>query len=153
MAFCAKCGSELTAETKFCAACGAPVGGPQTPLPTSTAMSSNLAGLLCYVVGFITGIVFLVIEPYKQDKFVRFHAFQSIFLSAVWFAFHIVWSYLFMGVFWNPFSSLWHLLLLINNLVSLAFLACALLLMYKAYHNERYRLPYIGDLAAKQAGE
>ena len=115
-------------------------------------MSSNVAGLLSYILGFITGIIFLVIEPYKNDKFVRFHAFQSIFLSIVWIAFRIVWGYIVMGMIWSPFSGLWALLGLVSMLISLAFFACVLLLMYKAYNNERFKLPIIGDLAAKQAG-
>jgi uncharacterized membrane protein len=156
MAFCAQCGTQLTEGTKFCASCGAAVGaaaaGPVTPAPAGTAMSSNVAGLLCYLFGFITGLIFLVIEPYRKDKFVRFHAFQSIFLSVLWLAFHFVWSSIVMGMFWSPFSGLWGLLTLLSSLISLAFLACVLFLMYKAYNNEEYRLPFLGDLAAKQAG-
>ena len=41
---------------------------------------------LSYLVGWVTGLIFLVIEPYKNDKFVRFNAFQSIFLSIAVFA-------------------------------------------------------------------
>ena len=115
-------------------------------------MSSNVAGLLTYVLGFITGVIFLVIEPYKNDRFVRFHAFQSIFLSAVWIGFRIVWGYVVMGLIWNLFSGLWGLLGLVSMLISLTFLACLLFMMYKAYNNERFKLPVIGDLAAKQAG-
>ena len=156
MAFCAKCGTQLAEGTSFCASCGTPVGAapgsPPTPAATGTGMSSNVAGLLTYILGFITGIIFLVIEPYKNDKFVRFHAFQSIFLSVVWIGFRIVWGYVVMGLIWSPFSGLWALLGLISMLVSLLFLACTLFLMYKAYNNERFKLPIIGDLAAKQAG-
>jgi len=164
MAFCTKCGAQVGEGMGFCPACGAPTGsaaaGPGAPAagaaagpPTSsTAMSSNVAGLLTYILGFITGIIFLVIEPYKNDKFVRFHAFQSIFLSAIWIGFRIVWGYIIMGMLWNPFSGLWRLLAMISMLVSLAFLACILFLMYKAYNNERFKLPIIGELAAKQAG-
>ena len=156
MAFCAKCGAQLGEGTSFCSACGSPVGsaggGPAAPTAGGAAMSSNVAGLLTYILGFITGVIFLVIEPYKNDKFVRFHAFQSIFLSAVWIAFRIVWGYVVMGLIWNPFSGLWGLLGLVSMLVSLAFLACVLFMMYKAYNNELFKLPVIGDLAAKQAG-
>ena len=156
MAFCARCGAQLADGTSFCAACGSSIGSaagtPATPAAGSAAMSSNIAGLLTYILGFITGIIFLVIEPYKNDKFVRFHAFQSIFLSAVWIGFRIVWGNIVMGMFWNPFSGLWGLLGLISMLVSLAFVACVLFLMYKAYNNERFKLPIIGELAAKQAG-
>jgi uncharacterized membrane protein len=131
---------------------GSAPSGPTAPAAPGTAMSSNVAGLLCYILGFITGIIFLVIEPYKNDKFVRFHAFQSIFLSIVWIAFRFVWGYVVMGMIWSPFSGLWALLGLVSMLISLAFLACVLFLMYKAYNNERYKIPFIGDLATKQAG-
>ena len=164
MAFCTKCGAQLGEGMSFCAACGSATGsaaggppapaagGATAPASGSVAMSSNVAGLLTYILGFITGVIFLVIEPYKNDKFVRFHAFQSIFLSAVWIGFRIVWGTIVMGMIWSPFSALWALLGLISMLISLAFLACILFLMYKAYNNERFKLPIIGELAAKQAG-
>jgi len=115
-------------------------------------MSSNVAGLLCYILGFITGIIFLVIEPYKNDRFVRFHAFQSIFFNVAvivfWIAYMIVASIL-------GFVSLGILAAvmgLVGLLISLAILAFWLFLMYKAYNNELYKIPFIGDLAAKQVG-
>ena len=162
MAFCTKCGAQVGQGMSFCPACGSPAGtvagapapaggGAAVPATGSTAMSSNVAGLLTYILGFITGIIFLVIEPYRRDKFVRFHAFQSIFLSAVWIGFRIVWGSIVMGMLWSPLSGLWGLLAMISMLVSLAFLACMLFLMYKAYNNEMYRIPFIGDLAEQQA--
>ena len=156
MAFCAKCGTQLGEGATFCASCGTPAGsagsGPAVPAASVTAMSSNVAGLLAYILFFVTGIIFLVIEPYKNDKFVRFHAFQSIFFSVAWIAFQIIWGNIFMGMIWSSFSGLWALLRLIGMLISLAFLACWVFLMYKAYNNECYKIPFIGDLAAKQAG-
>ena len=156
MAFCAKCGTPLAEGISFCASCGTPVGsaagGPAAPAAAGTAMSSNVAGLLCYILGFITGIIFLVIEPYKNDKFVRFHAFQSIFFNVAlivfWIAYTIVagiLSYVSLGI-------LGLLMGLLGLLISLAILAYWIFLMYKAYNNERYKIPFIGDLAAKQAG-
>ena len=155
MAFCAKCGSQVAEGTSFCVSCGTPISAPRSPgapAVAGTAMASNVAGLLTYVLGFITGIIFLVIEPYKNDKFVRFHAFQSIFLSVLWIGFRIVWGYIVMGMIWGPFSGLWAPLGLISMLISLGFAACFLFLMYKAYNNEQFKLPIIGDLAAKQVG-
>ena len=156
MAFCAKCGTPLAEGVSFCASCGTPVGsaagGPAAPAGAGTAMSSNVAGLLTYILGFITGIIFLVIEPYKNDKFVRFHAFQSIFFNVAlivfWIAYMIVASIL-------GFVSLGILAMvmgLVGLLISLAILAYWIFLMYKAYNNELYKIPFIGDLAAKQAG-
>jgi len=156
MAFCAKCGTPLAEGISFCASCGTPVGsaagGPATPAAAGTAMASNVAGLLTYILGFITGIIFLVIEPYKNDKFVRFHAFQSIFFNVAlivfWIAYMIVASIL-------GFVSLGILTIvmgLVGLVISLAILAYWIFLMYKAYNNELYKIPFIGDLAAKQVG-
>jgi uncharacterized membrane protein len=55
-------------------------------------MSPNVAGALAYPLGFITGILFLKIDPYKYDPFVRFHAFQSIFLSCFYFLLIMAWD-------------------------------------------------------------
>ena len=156
MAFCVKCGAQLAEGTSFCGSCGTAAGsasgGAAAPAAAGTAMSSNVAGLLAYILGFITGIIFLVIEPYKNDKFVRFHAFQSIFFNVAlvvfWIAYSIVTSIL-------GFVSLGVLAVvmgLIALLVSLAILAYWIFLMYKAYNRELYKIPFIGDLAAKQVG-
>ena len=94
MAACSKCGSVIAENAVFCSVCGSPVssaGRPAVPPPpppplagaASTGMTSNIAGALCYLLTFITGILFLVLEPYKRDRFVRFHAFQSIFFGVI----------------------------------------------------------------------
>jgi len=111
-------------------------------------MTSNVAGALAYILGFITGVIFLVLEPYNRDKFVRFHAFQSVFFSAAMIAFQIVWG-IFMGVF--GFGFLWRLFYFVDRLVMLAAFLVWLYTMYKAYNNEKYMLPTIGELALKQA--
>jgi len=115
-------------------------------------MSSNVAGLLAYVLGFITGIIFLVIEPYKNDKFVRFHAFQSIFFNVgiivFWIAYMIVvsiLSFVTLGIMAMVMG-------LVGFLISLAILAYWIFLMYQAYNNKLYKIPFVGDLAAKQVG-
>jgi len=84
MAFCASCGAPV--EGKFCAKCGAPMGAAvpppgAAPGVAAAGMTDNAASALCYVLGLITGILFLVLAPYNQNKTIRFHAFQSIFLS------------------------------------------------------------------------
>lgn len=165
MAFCAKCGAPTSEGSAFCGACGAPVGSTQ-PVATqpslgnlppggassSKPIASNGAAALAYLVGFITGIIFLVIEPYKRDSYVRFHAFQSIFLSVIYIAFFMVWGVISGTIAVISLGFLWSLLLLIWGLLRLAFFALWLLMMYKAYNNERFMLPFIGPLAAKQAG-
>ena len=115
-------------------------------------MTSNVAGALAYVLGFITGIIFLVIDPYKNDKFVKFHAFQSIFFSVVIIGFSIVWAILSVILGLVSMGFLAGIMFLISLLIHLAFLCIWAFLIYKAYQNELFRAPIIGDLAAKQAG-
>ena len=115
-------------------------------------MASNVAGLLTYILGFITGIIFLVIEPYKNDKFVRFHAFQSIFFNVALIVFWIAYTIVASILGFVTLGILAVVMGLVGLLISLAILAYWIFLMYKAYNNELYKIPFIGDLAAKQAG-
>jgi len=160
MPFCGKCGTETGEGVSFCGKCGAPISSgsgeasppvPPPPPAPGNSMTSNVAGLLTYILGFITGIIFLILEPYKNDTFVRFHAFQSIFFSAALIVFQILWN----GIFWSIFARvgfLWPIMSLISTLVSLGFFLFWVFLMYKAYNNERFMIPIIGEFAAKQAG-
>lgn len=121
-----------------------------TPSPAaSSGMSNNVAGLLCYVFGWVTGLIFLLIEPYKNEKFVRFHAFQSIFFNVALIGVYIILAIL--GVI----LGIIHLGLLLIPLwliVWVGILGTWILLMVKAYGNQTFKLPIIGELAAKQAG-
>jgi uncharacterized membrane protein len=153
MASCAKCGSLLSEGAAFCTVCGSPVSAVSSPVPATTAgVASNVAAALSYLLGLVTGIVFLVIEPYRRDPFVRFHAIQSICFSVVVMVFWMIWNrVLWAGLY--SFGFLWSVLSLVSNLIGLAILGCWLFLMYKAYKNERYLIPYIGEFALKQAAE
>lgn len=159
MAFCPKCGTQVDAGAAFCKSCGAATGGlwsggaaaPPPPSAGSAPMTSNVAALLTYILGFITGIIFLVIEPYKRDPFVRFHAFQSIFLSAAYIVIWIAWGIVSGVLFVSTLGLMWHVVFLSWILLRLAFFLLWLFMLYKAYNNERYMLPVIGPLAAQQA--
>jgi uncharacterized membrane protein len=167
MAFCAKCGAQLNAGSGFCAACGTAVSGqgtagasaaPATAPAQSSAgapsagMTNNVAACLSYLFGWITGLIFLVIEPYKNDKFVRFHAFQSIFLSvgviALWIGAMILSTILGFITHGLGFFIMGPLMMIVWLGVVVAVVIC----MIKAYGNQQFKLPFIGDLAAKQAG-
>ncbi|MEN6609148.1 MAG: hypothetical protein ABFD60_18005 [Bryobacteraceae bacterium] len=142
MAFCSKCGSAV--EGNFCAKCGASIGGeavPPTQPVTASGLTDNVAGALCYVLGLITGIIFLLIAPYNQNKAIRFHAFQSIILNCVWIVFWIA-----LGII-LPFAVEAVLL----PLLSLAFIILWIYLIWKTYEGKKIVLPVIGPIAEKQA--
>jgi uncharacterized membrane protein len=157
MAFCASCGAQV--EGGFCAKCGAPVQASAGPPPSgyaappaaSAGMSDNVASLLCYLVGFITGILFLVIEPYNKNRAIRFHAFQSIFLNVAWIAAYIVLAILTTILLAVSFS-MFALIGLLHLVINLAFLALWIYMMVSAYQGKQVELPVIGALARKQAG-
>jgi uncharacterized membrane protein len=147
---CSNCGAELTEGATFCAKCGTATGKPRTAgrsPPTSSGLPSNVAAGLCYLIGFISGIFFLVVDPYKSDQFVRFHGFQAIFLSVFWFASYFVFAVLSAILR----SKLWRLMWMLDSVLGLAFFLLWVFLIYKAYNKEQFKLPVIGDLAAKQA--
>jgi uncharacterized membrane protein len=129
-----------------------------TPTPAaSSGMTNNVAGMLCYIplflVGLIISIVFLVLEPYSKNRFVRFHAFQSIFLHvaslAIWIGMFIL--SMILGVITKGLSVF--LMGPLMLLIWLGILVLMVVLMIKAYGNQELQLPVIGGLAAKQAGQ
>ena len=81
----------------------------------------------------------------------RFHAFQSIFLSLAYIVFAIVWGAIYGMFFIAGLGFLWSLLTLAVSLVRLGFLLLWLFMMFRAYSNERFSLPIIGPLAASKA--
>lgn len=107
-------------------------------------MSDNVAGMLAYVT-IIPAIVFLVVEPYRRSRFVRFHSFQSIFFAVAWTALWIVLNIV------THIPLLGWLTVLIWPLVGLAGLIIWLVLLLKANQGVMYKLPVIGDMAEQQA--
>jgi uncharacterized membrane protein len=104
---------------------------------------------LTYIGFFVTGLVFLYLEPYSQDEFIRFHARQSIGFSVVWFAIVIVF-----GVFISILPvGLGRLLGGVQTLINLALAIFWLFLMYKAFMGERYRIPELADIVDNIAGQ
>jgi uncharacterized membrane protein len=171
MAFCATCGAEVSG--RFCQKCGAPVGAPgaapgagSTPPPPmnpavnpppgygaapTVGMTNNLAGALCYLFGFITGILFLVLAPYNQDRTIRFHAFQSVFLNIAWVIVWIVVTIVTLAFRFIPFLGLF-ISAVLHFCVGIGFLILWLYMMFKTYNGEKVVLPIIGPMADKQAG-
>jgi uncharacterized membrane protein len=113
-------------------------------------MQDNVASALCYVLGLVTGIIFLVLEPYSKNRAIRFHAFQSIFMHVAIIAVYIVFGIVFrvmiemFGFFGLLTGVLWPLL-------GLACFVLWLYLLISAYQGKTIVLPVIGPLAQKQA--
>ncbi len=162
MAFCANCGAQV--QGAFCPNCGTAIGAPaSTPAPGAYAappatiagggLESHIASALCYTpfaIGLIASIVFLLVAPYNQNKFVRFSAFQSLFLHlGIFVAFAV------LGIVFAIITGIIHIfaaiLLPIWPLLWLGCLILFLFMMYKSFNNEKVKLPFIGDFAEKQA--
>ncbi len=103
---------------------------------SGSGLDQNVAGALAYLLVFITGILFLLIE--KNNKFVRFHAMQSTILFVALFVLQVILGITIIGIVLLP-------------IVGLAGLILWLFLMFKAYSGEKYKLPIIGDMAEKNS--
>jgi uncharacterized membrane protein len=170
MSACQSCGTALAADTRFCQSCGSPTdlrpdvsvsviespaGVAVMPPPGEAGpktMDTNLVGALTYLAGFLTGIIFLVLDPYKANSFVRFHAFQSIFFNVAWVTLWIGW--MIVSAVLTPLTAgIFGLIAL--PLMLIFILACVgiwIFLMYQAYQQRLFRLPIVGKFAAEQAG-
>ena len=151
--FCSKCGTESPDGAKFCSKCGAGLGAAATPTEdaaqpeaeSSTGMPANVAGLLCYLFFWITGIIFVAIE--KKSTFVRFHAWQSIITFAA-----IDVLALILGVLSIiPVVGLLFWVLMVILLIARFILW--IILMVQAGTGKMWKVPLAGDWAEKQAGK
>jgi uncharacterized membrane protein len=145
MAFCSGCGAQMVDGATVCAACGKAqsVGGGAAAAPATSATTSglndNVAGLLAYL--FIPAIIFLVVERFSKNKFVRFHAFQGLFLGLTSIVGHTVLTFIpVLGWIILPFFSL-------------AIFIIAVIAAIKAFQNQKWQIPVIGPLAQKQADQ
>ncbi len=107
----------------------------------SSGLSQNMAGALTYLLGFVTGIIFLLME--KENRFVRFHAMQSTVFSGAYFVISTV-------LMWIPVVNVaWAVIALP---LGLAIFIYWLYLMYQAYQGKQYKIPFFGEFAEKQLG-
>ncbi len=158
MAFCAKCGTSIADGVAFCPQCGAatgPVvmgtpapaaGPPVSPMavPVTSGLTQNVAGLLCYLLGWLTGIIFLLID---KRPFVRFHAAQSIVVFGGLFVIRIVLTFGWFASY--GFFSLWSL---VSLAVSLTTLILWIYLMVTAYQGRTVEIPIAAGIAKSIAG-
>ena len=152
MPFCGVCGAPV--EGRFCAKCGSPLpgetasAGPGAPPPAASpaGLTDNAACALCYALGFITGILFLVLEPYSRNRAVRFHAFQGLYLFVAWLM--NAWVV-------RPISAMMGgaLHFGLHSLVDLVLLIMSIFMIIKAAHDQAYALPLFGELAQRSVAE
>ena len=105
---------------------------------TSTGLQENVAGLLCYVVGWVGGLVFLLLEP--KNRFIRFHAMQSIIVFGA------------LNIIWIPVQFIPFLNLFVGWILGGLGFVLWIVLMVKAYQGVMYKLPVAGDMAEKWLG-
>ena len=146
------CGAVVPEGSQFCQSCGKPVGqvtpsSPQGISASSGGLSQSAAGGLAYIT-IIPAIIFLLMEPYNRNSFIRFHAWQSIFLGIAALVlgtgfsmmYHLLW---FLGFLLFP----------VSMLVDIGFFAVWLVCLIKAFSGGKFKLPLIGGLAQQQAGD
>src|SRR6202030_1976296 len=111
----------------------APLPPPSAaPALQAAGLEENLACALCYVLGLLTGILFLVLAPYNQNRLIRFHAFQSIFLNIAWIAVFIAISIISIVLLPIPFLGAM-MSVILHLAAGLGVFILWLMLMYKAY--------------------
>lgn len=146
MPFCKACGQDI-GTANFCPKCGANQSAAVAPAAAPAAspaegLQENVAGLLCYVLGWITGIIFLLID---KRPWVKFHAAQSIVvfggLTVLRFALIFIHGTVGGGIIG------WGFVGLLSLLIGLLMFVFWILLMVKAYQHETFRVPIAADIA------
>ncbi len=152
MPFCSQCGNAVDDNARYCGRCGAPQPGPggsaaRPPVSDPLAgIPARTASILCYIpfVGWICAIIVLASLKFRQDRTVRFHAFQGIYL----FVATLVADFVMRPMFWllpGDFHGF--------QLVQLILIGASIFMMVKASHDERYSLPLFGELAERSLSE
>lgn len=153
MAFCGKCGTSMADDVAFCPKCGAPAGPVVVGMPTAapvtgpvvtpaaSGLTENVAGMLCYALGWITGLIFLLID---KRPFVRFHAAQSIVVFGGLFILRMI--------FWFGSFGLLSMMAMVSMLLFLVTVVAWIVLMVFAYQGKRFEVPVAAGIAKSIAG-
>jgi uncharacterized membrane protein len=147
MAYCTNCGAAVPDHATFCQKCGQRQNPATTSAPARSGLSENTAALLSYVLGWLTGLIFLLID---KRPYVRFHAAQSLVTFGALSIARIVLGLIFgVGWWFGGHAGVRHLgfglplLSLLGLLTFLVWIVC----MVKAYQGQRFKLPLAGDIA------
>jgi len=148
MPYCSQCGNQVADRDAFCARCGArqpqQSGPPRSGDPFAN-IPPRTASILCYVpaIGWIASIVVLAAEKFRNDRKVRFDAFQGLYLFVAW----LIEDW----VLRPTFRAIPHFQL--DGMLKAVLLGASIFMIVKVSHGESYRLPIVGDLAEKSVNE
>lgn len=154
MAFCSDCGEQVPEDAASCLKCARPtgVGAGHTLLSVKgdAAMEENVAGLLCYVGGWITGLIFFLID---KRPFVRFHAAQSMVVFGGLHIIYVILAEVFFGSFLVGGLGLFSLGSLLFSAIRLVALVLWIILMVKAYQHQKFKVPIAADISDSLMGK
>jgi uncharacterized membrane protein len=146
MPYCSQCGNQVDTGDVYCAKCGArqPVAYPRPADPFAT-ITPRTASILCYIpgLGWIGSIIVLASQRFRNDRIVRFHAFQGLYLFVAWLIEDWVLTPILSGI---PHVHL-------NGIVKALLLFMSIFMIIKASHEEAYSLPIIGELAERSVSD
>jgi uncharacterized membrane protein len=155
MAHCTKCGAAVADNAAFCAACGASqpgaaVGAAPIVAQAPSQMAENVAGLVCYILGWITGLIMYFVD---KRPYVRFHAAQSIVVfGGLHILLFVVGAFFGMSMMTGGFAAFGFGAIL-YWLVGIVSFVLWIVLMIKAYQGEKFRVPFAADIAEKIFGK
>lgn len=161
MPFCTQCGTEVRPADVFCGACGARQASagsasssarPHVPPAHNPAndflknLTARNAALMCYipVAGWIVSIIVLASDRYREERDVRFHAFQGLYLFVLW---------LFVDWVFAPFSHSIEAPQIVAKALKAAVFGAWIFMMVKTNQGENFHLPILGELADRSVSE
>jgi uncharacterized membrane protein len=148
MPYCSSCGNPANPTDQYCAKCGArQPGAPAQPIDPLAGITPRTASILCYIpgIGWIASVIVLASDKFRNEKTVRFHAFQGLYLFVAWLIVEWVVSPIFREIHYPMFR--------VDKLLDVLILFLWVFMIVKTSHEENYSLPIIGELAERSAAE
>ncbi len=146
---CPQCAASMPDAAAYCPGCGRAMRAVERAQGTVGGLPETLAGAMAYCT-IIPAIVFLLVEPYSKNRFVRFHSLQCLGVCLVTLVVGAMLRVVGFGLFFIPV--LGHLLVwLLSMVVTLAFFVVWVVLIVKALQGEMFKLPLVGDVAERRA--
>lgn len=148
MPYCSSCGNAVNQADQYCAKCGQrQPGAAVPPVDPLSGITPRTAAILCYIpgVGWIASVIVLAADKFRNDKTVRFHAFQGLYLFVAWLIVEWVLSPIFRELHEPIFR--------VDKALHVLILFVWVFMIIKTSHEERYALPIIGELAERSAAE